>query len=314
VRCLAHDNTQSGSPVSTQYFDQGAIIGGTAYYYVRDELGSVMQLVTSTGTIASQFTYDPYGNRTTVSGTASDIGYAGYFSHAVSGLDFTLYRAYDPTHARWLNRDPIGESGGINLYAYATGNPISNRDPTGLYCQGLLDNTTYCEYPDGPSFIVPTPDGFPNYFDSGNPLYHSYDVTRSIGCDNPDDVIQGLVNSPTPGSPSPATPGGTPNNAVVAGQPNRVTSYLTTDLTTGNPLVVNITGPNSLFAPGYVARTVTDGVAHTYGEGLSAKQSTLLSYLALGPLGLLFQEIAEQTVWGSQMSSIISQAKCACSK
>jgi hypothetical protein len=37
-----------------------------------------------------------------------DIGYAGYFYHAVSGLNFALYRAYDPVHARWLNRDPIG--------------------------------------------------------------------------------------------------------------------------------------------------------------------------------------------------------------
>jgi RHS repeat-associated protein len=133
VRCLAHDNTQSGSPVSTQYFAQGAIISGTSFYYVRDELGSVTQLVTSAGTVASQYTYDPYGNQTTVSGTTSDIGYAGYFTHAVSGLDFTLHRAYDPTHARWLNRDPIGESGGINLYQYTRGNPTSNTDPSGEF-------------------------------------------------------------------------------------------------------------------------------------------------------------------------------------
>jgi RHS repeat-associated protein len=132
VRCLAHDNTQSGSPVSTQYFDQGMIISGTSYYYVKDELGSVTQLVTSTGTVASQYTYDPYGNQTTVSGITSDIGYAGYFTHAVSGLDVTLYRAYDPVHGRWLNRDPIGESGGVNLYAYVNGNPISRIDPLGL--------------------------------------------------------------------------------------------------------------------------------------------------------------------------------------
>jgi uncharacterized protein RhaS with RHS repeats len=42
-----------------------------------------------------------------------------------------MYRAYDPTHARWLNRDPVGEMGGINLYAYALGNPLSYADPTG---------------------------------------------------------------------------------------------------------------------------------------------------------------------------------------
>ena len=98
-----------------------------------DRLGSVTQLVTTAGVIASQFTFDPYGNRATVSGTVvPDIGYAGYFAHAMSGLDFTGHRAYDPAHARWLNRDPIGEIGSINLYAYVNGNPTSLKDPTGL--------------------------------------------------------------------------------------------------------------------------------------------------------------------------------------
>ena len=124
ARCLAHDNTQSGSPVSTQYFDQGAIVSGTAYYYVNAGLGMRNSsgdqhgyCGTSTPTIRMVI------GTSLVSGNhrPSDIGYAGYFYHGVSGLEFALYRAYDPTHARWLNRDPIGEVGGFNLYAYASG-------------------------------------------------------------------------------------------------------------------------------------------------------------------------------------------------
>jgi RHS repeat-associated protein len=100
---------------------------------VQDHLGSVRQLVTTGGTVAVQYDYDPYGARTTLSGSAdSDIGYAGYFHHALSGLDFTIYRAYDAADARWLNRDPIGEAGGFNLYAYVEGQPISATDPFGL--------------------------------------------------------------------------------------------------------------------------------------------------------------------------------------
>jgi len=64
----------------------------------------------------------------------SDIGYAGYFHHAASGLDFAMHRAYDPAHARWLNRDPLGERGGLNLYAYVAGNPLRWTDPLGLVC------------------------------------------------------------------------------------------------------------------------------------------------------------------------------------
>jgi RHS repeat-associated protein len=95
-------------------------------------------LVTASGTVAVQYDYDPYGNSTTVSGSAvSDIGYAGYFYHPASGLEFSLFRAYDPAHARWLNRDPIGEAGGINLYAYVAGDPLATIDPLG-YC-GFVD-------------------------------------------------------------------------------------------------------------------------------------------------------------------------------
>jgi RHS repeat-associated protein len=132
-RCLEHDNTQSGSPVSKQYFAQGVIAAGKPYYYVADRLGSVRQLVSVGGEVEAQYDYDPYGNQAKISGSAnSDFGYAGYFHHAASGLNFALYRAYDSAHARWLNRDPIEEAGGVNLYAYAQGDAPSETDVTGL--------------------------------------------------------------------------------------------------------------------------------------------------------------------------------------
>ena len=175
VRCAAHDNTQMGSPISTRYFDQGAIISGTAYYYLTDELGSVNGLVTSSGSVASQFTYDPYGNRTTVSGTVlPDVGYAGYFYHAVSRLDFALYRAYDSVHARWLNRDPIGEAGGINLYAYVGGNPISYVDPLGLVDINLFPPTSPLYNYEN---LTPSPPGTITVAGHSNP----YDISDAAG-------------------------------------------------------------------------------------------------------------------------------------
>ena len=39
---------------------------------------------------------------------------------------------YSPDTGRWLNRDPIQEAGGINLYRYVGNNPINYVDPLGL--------------------------------------------------------------------------------------------------------------------------------------------------------------------------------------
>ena len=42
------------------------------------------------------------------------------------------YRHYDPATGRWLNRDPLGEEGGLNLYAFVSNNPVTIYDILGL--------------------------------------------------------------------------------------------------------------------------------------------------------------------------------------
>lgn len=39
---------------------------------------------------------------------------------------------YNPTIGRWINRDPIGEEGGVNLYAFTANSPIDAIDRDGL--------------------------------------------------------------------------------------------------------------------------------------------------------------------------------------
>ncbi len=51
------------------------------------------------------------------------------------------YRYYSPELGRWINRDPIGEEGGIGLYAI-TANVVPNEiDYLGLYCVYLYRYT-----------------------------------------------------------------------------------------------------------------------------------------------------------------------------
>jgi RHS repeat-associated protein len=42
------------------------------------------------------------------------------------------YRYYSPELGRWLNRDPVGERGGMNLYGFAANTPIGTVDFIGL--------------------------------------------------------------------------------------------------------------------------------------------------------------------------------------
>jgi RHS repeat-associated protein len=64
--------------------------------------------------------------------TPTEFNFTGLYRHSKSNLDLATYRAYDPDFGRWLNRDPIGERGGLNLYGYVSGNPIRLTDPLGL--------------------------------------------------------------------------------------------------------------------------------------------------------------------------------------
>ncbi|WP_169729550.1 RHS repeat-associated core domain-containing protein, partial [Azovibrio restrictus] len=49
-----------------------------------------------------------------------------------TGLHYNRHRYYDPDSGRYLTQDPIGLAGGVNVYGYVGGNPVSHFDPLGL--------------------------------------------------------------------------------------------------------------------------------------------------------------------------------------
>jgi RHS repeat-associated protein len=96
-----------------------------------------MPSIHAIGPIQAQYSYDPYGNATKLQGSlASDFQYAGYYMHAPSGLNITATRAYSAGLGRFINRDPIEEGGGVNMYGYVDGDPINGTDPLGLWNWG----------------------------------------------------------------------------------------------------------------------------------------------------------------------------------
>jgi len=78
---------------------------------------------------------DPFGNILSKSGPLADANSYRFSSqeyHQPSGLSLYLYRAYDPNLQRWINRDPVEDLGGINLYDFVANGPINEVDLEGL--------------------------------------------------------------------------------------------------------------------------------------------------------------------------------------
>ena len=127
--CMTMD---SSGAVTERYYPQGEQINGKNRYYATDKLGSVMQVVNANGSLLGESRYDAYGKRELSIGSQPRFGYAGMFRHEPTGLNLTLYRAYNPQTGRWLSRDPIGENGGLNIYGYVGNDPLGSVDPLGL--------------------------------------------------------------------------------------------------------------------------------------------------------------------------------------
>lgn len=60
------------------------------------------------------------------------IVFAGQYYDSETGLHYNYHRYYDPKIGRYLKSDPIGLSGGSNLYSYVYNNPANVIDPYGL--------------------------------------------------------------------------------------------------------------------------------------------------------------------------------------
>ena len=132
-------------------YPQGQVSGTTPYFYTRDHLGSIREMRSTgkKGAIVARFDYDPYGRSTTViNNTLPDFNFTGIYRHSASNLDLAVYRAYDPDLGRWLNRDPIGEIGGVNLYLYAFDDPVDLLDNNGAFPNSWVPRYGYWGGPD----------------------------------------------------------------------------------------------------------------------------------------------------------------------
>ena len=126
----------------------GAVPAATLCFFY-DGNGNVTELVDPvTGSTAAHYEYSPFGKTLVASGPLADLN--GYrFStkeQDTTGLYYYGFRYYSPSLGRWVNRDPLEERGGDNLFMFCRNTPIREVDFLGLVCCNgkPYDHRRYC--------------------------------------------------------------------------------------------------------------------------------------------------------------------------
>ncbi|MCO7543121.1 RHS repeat-associated core domain-containing protein, partial [Pseudomonas sp. VA159-2] len=103
-----------------------------------DHLGTPMELTDEQGNVAWAGQYKAWGevreersDWAKQHGLGNPIRFQGQYHDHETGLHYNRYRYYDPNVGRFVSKDPIGYTGGINLYEYAP-NSVEWTDPLGL--------------------------------------------------------------------------------------------------------------------------------------------------------------------------------------
>ncbi|MFR9535056.1 MAG: RHS repeat-associated core domain-containing protein [Rikenellaceae bacterium] len=93
-------------------------ISGTWFTYGHDLSKNVTELFNTAGGVETCYTYSPFGAVTEDGDTTSPIQWSSEFYDSELALIYYNYRSYNPADGRWINRDPIGIKGGLNLYGF----------------------------------------------------------------------------------------------------------------------------------------------------------------------------------------------------
>jgi len=105
-------------------------------YYMHDGLGSVRQLVDSTGQIETNYAYDPFGVPLVGGDVYNPYQYTGEAWDAEVELLYLRARYYQPETGRFITKDPwrgdMREPGSLHRYCYVRENPVNGTDPAGL--------------------------------------------------------------------------------------------------------------------------------------------------------------------------------------
>ena len=142
-------DTGGGGGGTNSVTTMGSLPGGdlristdfTIHWYHNDHLGTPQATTNKYRTQSwSANDYLPFGKlqSETIAGVENNLRFPGQYHDRVTDLHYNMFRHYRPDLGLYLTPDPIGVSGGLNMYSYAGQNPINRVDPYALYSWGEL--------------------------------------------------------------------------------------------------------------------------------------------------------------------------------
>ncbi|WP_431685853.1 RHS repeat-associated core domain-containing protein [Hahella sp. NBU794] len=113
---------------------------GKVYYYQNNHLGTPLRLFSNSGEVVWKAAYDSFGKAVIEKNHISNnLRMPGQYYDEETQLYYNFYRYYSPELGRYIQADYIGVYGGINVYSYASQNPLIYIDPTGqIFVPGMI--------------------------------------------------------------------------------------------------------------------------------------------------------------------------------
>jgi RHS repeat-associated protein len=123
------------------WYEGTTIDSTTRRFLAADERGSIISVSDSSGNKLAIDTYDEYGIPAFGTLANQRFGYTGQMWLPEVGLWSYKARMYSPTLGRFMQADPSGFDGGINLYGYTGNDPVNSVDPIGLSANSSASQT-----------------------------------------------------------------------------------------------------------------------------------------------------------------------------
>ena len=157
------DDGNVSDTVFFHYDETNALVGfsvrGKDYFCDKDILGNINAVIDSQGTRLVSYSYGDFGetaetvadsDEARLAARINPFRFKGYFYDRETGFYYLKSRYYSPELGRFISADGeigrVGNTMGMNLYAYCKNNPINLSDEGGNWPSWVLMSMLICTF------------------------------------------------------------------------------------------------------------------------------------------------------------------------